>query len=123
MKDASMKLNAPVRVRLVASATLALSVSAGLAVTASPAASAASERRACTIRFADHPGKITAFNFRTGPSVSHASLGYLYRGDKITLRCARGDWYFGTLSAHSKSGLTKDTSGWLNKKFLAQLAG
>ncbi|WP_328373199.1 hypothetical protein OG800_49860 (plasmid) [Streptomyces sp. NBC_00445] len=110
--------------RLAASMALTLSMTAGLAAVTAPTASAASEPRACTLRFSDHAGKIIAdaFNFRRGPGTSYSSRGYLYKSDKIRLKCARGHWYYGTLTARSKSGLAKNTSGWLHDKFLAQLA-
>jgi uncharacterized protein YraI len=104
-------------------AAVAVSATVALTLTSATSASAASEPSTCTTRFADHPGKIiaNAFNYRTGPGTRYASKGFLYRGDKIKLRCARGDWYYGTLTARSKSGLKAGTSGWLHEKFVAHL--
>ncbi|MGW2106345.1 SH3 domain-containing protein [Streptomyces sp. NPDC001948] len=117
-----MKLRTPTR--LAATAALVLSATAGLVATTASAANAASEPTSCTTRFADHPGTINAnaFNFRSGPSSNYLSKGYLYKTDKIRLKCARGDWYYGTLTARSKSGLPKNTNGWLHRKFLLHLA-
>ncbi|MGW7200838.1 SH3 domain-containing protein [Streptomyces chryseus] len=116
-----MKLRIPAR--LAASAAL-LALTTGVGLMTAPAASAASEPSSCTKRFGDHAGTITAnaINVRSGPSTSYASKGYLYRSDNIKLKCGRGDWYYGTLTARSKSGLPAYTSGWVHERFLAQLA-
>jgi len=110
--------------RAFTATAVALSATAALTLASSTTAAAASEPSTCTIRFGDHPGKIiaSAFHYRPGPGTRYANRGFLYRGDKIKLRCARGSWYYGTLTARSKSGLRSGTSGWLHERFLAQLA-
>ncbi|MFF9786294.1 SH3 domain-containing protein [Streptomyces nigrescens] len=46
-------------------------------------------------------------NLRTGPSTHYASRGHLYEGDRLTITCTRGGWYYGHI-AHARNGL----KGW-----------
>ncbi|MGW1615698.1 SH3 domain-containing protein, partial [Streptomyces sp. NPDC002285] len=63
------------------------------------------------------------WNYRTGPSAAYASRGYLYRGDKLTVLCSRGDWNYSQLTQRSTSGIPKGTRGWVRNDGLYQLAG
>ncbi|MEE1736449.1 SH3 domain-containing protein [Streptomyces sp. BE147] len=118
-----MQFRAPVR--LAASAMLALSVTAGLAVTAAPAAHAVGESSKCTVNWSNASGTVkkNAWNMRTGPSTGYASRGYLYNGDRLNILCSRGDWDYTALSARSKSGMAKGTRGWVRSDGLYGLAG
>lgn len=63
------------------------------------------------------------WNYRTGPGTTYASKGYLYRGDKLTVLCSRGNWDYSQLAQRSKSGIPKGTRGWVRDDGLYQLAG
>lgn len=118
-----MRLRAPAR--LAATAMLALSVTAGLAVTTAPAAHAVGENSKCTVNWSNFGATVAknGWNLRTGPSTAYASRGYLYRGDKLTVLCSRGAWDYSQLSQRSKSGIPKGTKGWVRDDGLYQLAG
>ena len=107
-----MQLHAPAR--LAASAVLALSVTAGLAATTAPAANAA--QMPCKARVY-YEINANGVNIRSGPSTHYTSKGLLYKGDwgrKIT---TKGSWIKLRLGQKSKSGLPKNTTGWVAKKF------
>ncbi|MER7688266.1 SH3 domain-containing protein (plasmid) [Streptomyces sp. NBC_01456] len=120
-----MKIIARTPARLAASAALALSVTAGLAVTTAPAAHAVGENSKCTVNWSNAAGKVKAngWNLRTGPSTGYSSRGYLYNGDRLNILCSRGTWDYTELSARSKSGLPKGARGWVRSDGLYQLAG
>lgn len=107
-----MQLRTPAR--LAASAMLALSVTAGMAATAAPAASAA--EMPCKPRVY-YKINTNAVNFRTGPSTSYASKGLLYKGDWGKKVATKGSWIKLQLGQKSKTGLAKNSTGWVAKKY------
>jgi uncharacterized protein YgiM (DUF1202 family) len=94
-------------------------------VTAAPAAHAVGESSKCTVNWSNYQATVAknGWNFRTGPSTAYASKGYLYRGDKVTVLCSRGNWDYTALPKRSKSGIAKGTRGWVRSDGLYQLAG
>ncbi|MFE6412137.1 SH3 domain-containing protein [Streptomyces sp. NPDC057837] len=111
--------------RSVAPAALALAAAATLTVTTAPAAHAVGEHSKCTVNWSNFGATVAknGWNLRTGPSTAYASRGYLYRGDKLTVLCSRGDWDYSQLTQRSKSGIPKGTKGWVRDDGLYQLAG
>ncbi|MET9777952.1 cell wall hydrolase [Streptomyces sp. NPDC006367] len=107
-----MQLRAPAR--LAASAMLALSVTAGLAVTTAPAASAA--EMPCKPRVY-YEINTNGVNFRTGPSTGYASKGLLYKGDWGKKIATKGSWIKLQLGQKSKTGLAKNSTGWVAAKY------
>ncbi|MFE6938393.1 SH3 domain-containing protein [Streptomyces chartreusis] len=118
-----MRLRAPARLAVMA--MLALSVTAGLAVTTAPAAHAVGENSKCTRNWPNYHATVAknGWNYRTGPSTAYASRGYLFRGDELTVLCSRGDWNYSQLTQRSTSGIPKGTRGWVRDDGLYQLAG
>ncbi|MGW0538313.1 SH3 domain-containing protein [Streptomyces sp. NPDC003032] len=118
-----MRLHAPAR--LAATAALALATAAALTVTTAPAAHAVGENSKCTVNWSNFGATVSknGWNYRTGPSTAYASRGYLYRGDKVTVLCSRGNWDYSQLTKRSKSGIPKGTKGWVRDDGLYQLAG
>ncbi|MGW3308237.1 SH3 domain-containing protein [Streptomyces sp. NPDC001073] len=111
--------------RTTLATTMGLAVAATLTVTAAPAAHAVGESSKCTVNWSNYPGTVAknGWNYRGGPSTGYASRGYLYRGDKVTVLCSRGNWDYTALSTRSKSGIPKGTRGWVRSDGLYQLAG
>lgn len=111
--------------RSVAPAALALAAAATLTVTTAPAAHAVGEHSKCTVNWANYSATVAknGWNYRTGPSTAYASRGYLYRGDKLTVLCSRGNWDYAQLTQRSKSGISKGTKGWVRDDGLYQLGG
>lgn len=103
---------------------LALSVTAGLTVTAAPAAHAVGENSKCSVNWANFDAKVgkNGWNLRTGPSTAYSSRGYLYRADKLKVLCSRGSWDYSQLTQRSKSGISKGTRGWVREDGLVNLA-
>jgi len=62
-----------------------------------------------TARAAGEEGVITGdrVNLRTGPSIMHASLGHLYKGDAVTIKAAENGWY--AVSVAGKEGYVSGT--------------
>lgn len=102
----------------------ALSVTAGLTVTAAPAAHAVGENPKCSVNWVNFEAKVgkNAWNYRTGPSTAYSSRGYLYRGDRLKVLCSRGSWDYSQLIQRSKSGIAKGTRGWVREDGLVNLA-
>ncbi|BDH10498.1 SH3 domain-containing protein [Streptomyces hygroscopicus] len=99
--------------RRIATASLSLALLTGAAAAMAPTASAASRPPAkCSYNFPDFWGWVdtNGTNVRTGPSTSYSSRGQLYVDDRMTIRCGRGDWYYGTIVS-AKNGLRG--SGWV----------
>ncbi|WP_328689928.1 SH3 domain-containing protein [Streptomyces sp. NBC_01390] len=117
-----MRLRAPAR--LAATAMFALSVTAALTVTTAPAAHAVGETSKCTVNWSNFGATVAknGWNYRTGPGTTYASKGYLYRGDKLTVLCSRGNWDYSQLTQRSKSGIPKGTRGWVREDGLVNLA-
>ncbi|WP_330351720.1 SH3 domain-containing protein [Streptomyces sp. NBC_00582] len=111
--------------RSAAPAALALVAAAALTVTTAPAAHAVGEHSKCTVNWANYRATVAknAWNYRTGPGTAYTSRGYLYRGDKLTVLCSRGDWAYSQLTQRSKSGIAKGTKGWVRDDGLYQLGG
>lgn len=111
--------------RSVAPAALALAAAATLTVTTAPAAHAVGEHSKCTTNWSNFGATVAknGWNYRTGPGTTYASKGYLYRGDKLTVLCSRGNWDYSQLAQRSKSGIPKGTRGWVRDDGLYQLAG
>lgn len=105
-------------------AALAVAAAAALTVTTAPAAHAVGESSQCTHNWPDYSAKAgkNAFNFRSGPSTGHTSLGYLYRGDRLTVMCSKGTWDYAKITS-SKAGIRKGTKGWVRSDGLVNLAG
>ncbi|MEU9267311.1 SH3 domain-containing protein [Streptomyces sp. NPDC048251] len=118
-----MRFRAPAR--LAATAMLALSVTAGLTVTTAPAAHAVGEHSKCTVNWSNYRATVAknGWNYRTGPGTTYASRGYLYRSDRLTVLCSRGNWDYSQLTQRSKSGIPKGTKGWVRDDGLNQLGG
>ncbi|MGW6144413.1 SH3 domain-containing protein [Streptomyces sp. NPDC055140] len=106
-------------------AVMALAAAAVLTVSAAPAAQAVGENSKCTVNWSNFGATVgkNGWNLRTGPATGYASLGYLYRGDKLTVLCSRGNWDYSQLTQRSKSGIRKDTRGWVRDDGLVGLAG
>ncbi|MFD7956032.1 SH3 domain-containing protein [Streptomyces ardesiacus] len=105
-------------------AVMAVAAAAALTVTTAPSAYAVGENSKCTHNWANFratAGK-NAWNFRSGPSTGYRSLGYLYRGDKLTVMCSRGSWDYAQIIS-SKAGIRKGTKGWVRDDGLVNLAG
>ncbi|MFM9462689.1 SH3 domain-containing protein [Streptomyces scabiei] len=111
--------------RSAAPAALALAAAAALTVTAAPAAHAVGENSKCTVNWPNYSAAVSknGWNYRTGPGTAYASRGYLYRGDKLTVLCSRGNWDYSQLAQRSKSGIPKGTKGWVRDDGLYQLGG
>ncbi|MCX4682127.1 SH3 domain-containing protein [Streptomyces sp. NBC_01433] len=121
-----MKLRARTPARLITSAAIALSATAGLAVVTAPAAHAVGENSKCTVNWSHgEAGTVSknGWNLRTGPTTGYVSRGVLYRGDTVKLLCSRGNWDYTELSKRSKSGMAKGTRGWVRSDGLYQLGG
>ncbi|WP_327357716.1 SH3 domain-containing protein [Streptomyces sp. NBC_01304] len=117
-----MRLRAPAR--LATTATLALSVTAGVVATA-PAAHAVGEHSKCTVNWSNGESSTVrknGWNLRSGPGTGYTSRGYLFRGDPVKLLCSRGSWEYVQLSKTSKSGLPPGTRGWAHRSGLGGLA-
>ncbi|WP_274036300.1 SH3 domain-containing protein [Streptomyces sp. MMBL 11-1] len=69
------------------------------------------------------PNLDNGINYRTGPSTSYVSKGFLYDGDDLRVYCGKGNWYYTKLIHRSKSGMKKGTYGWVRSDMLLQLAG
>lgn len=106
-------------------AALAMAAAATLTVAGAPAAHAVGEHSKCTVNWPDFGATVSknAWNLRTGPSTAYASRGYLYRGDRLTVLCSRGNWDYTQLTRRSASGLAKGTKGWVRQDGLVRLAG
>lgn len=106
-------------------AVMAVAAAAALTVTTAPAAHAVGENSKCTVNWSNFSAKVgkNAWNLRTGPSTGYASRGYLYRGDRLTVLCSRGNWDYSQLTQRSKSGIPKGTRGWVRDDGLVNLAG
>ncbi|MFE8941135.1 SH3 domain-containing protein [Streptomyces sp. NPDC007872] len=96
-------------------AVMAVAATAALTLTTAPAAHAAGENSLCTTNWPnfDSTSKRNAWNFRSGPSTGYKSLGYLYRGDRLTVMCSRGEWDYAQITT-SKAGIRKGTKGWVH---------
>ncbi|MFD7552313.1 SH3 domain-containing protein [Streptomyces sp. NPDC059816] len=110
-----MKFRAPAR--LAASAMLALAVTAGLAVTTAPAASAA--EMPCKPRVYYEVYQANGVNFRSGAGTGYASKGLLYKGDWGKKIATKGSWIKLQLGQKSKSGLAKNSTGWVASTYLS----
>ncbi|GAB2883445.1 hypothetical protein GCM10027074_60070 [Streptomyces deserti] len=108
-----MKLRTRMPARLSASVALALSLTAGVAVTAAPTASAA--EAPCVPRVY-YTINTNATNFRTGPGTGYASKGLLYRGDWGKKIATKGSWIKLRLGQKSRTGLPKNSTGWVAKR-------
>ncbi|TLS46121.1 SH3 domain-containing protein [Streptomyces montanus] len=111
--------------RSVDPAAMAMAAAATLTVTSAPAAHAVGESSKCTVNWADFGATVgkNGWNLRTGPSTAYASRGYLYRGDKLKVLCSKGAWDYSQLTQRSKSGIPKNTRGWVREDGLVSLAG
>ncbi|MGW0875325.1 SH3 domain-containing protein [Streptomyces sp. NPDC002740] len=111
--------------RSAAPAALALAAAAALTVTTAPAAHALGETSKCTVNWSNFGATVSknGWNYRTGPGTTYASRGHLYRGDKLTVLCSRGNWDYSQLTHRSKSGIAKGTKGWVRDDGLYQLGG
>ncbi|EGX58459.1 MULTISPECIES: SH3 domain-containing protein [Streptomyces] len=111
-------------IRRLATVTLSASLLAGTAAALAPTASAATSST-CTYNIADHNAQVdgAGVNYRTGPSTSYRSKGFLYTGDDLRVYCGKGNWYYTKLTHRSKSGLASGTYGWIRSDMLLSLAG
>lgn len=105
-------------------AVMAVAAAAALTVTTAPAAHAVGENSQCTRDWSNYSATVgkNAWNYRSGPSTGYKSLGYLYRGDKLTVMCSKGSWNYAKIIS-SKSGIRKGTKGWVHSDGLINLAG
>lgn len=106
-------------------AVMAVAAAAALTVTTAPAAHAVGENSQCTHNWSNFGATVgkNAWNYRSGPSTGYKSLGFLYRGDKLTVLCSKGSWDYAQLSSRSKTGIAKGTKGWVRDDGLIHLAG
>ncbi|MCX4826937.1 cell wall hydrolase [Streptomyces sp. NBC_01142] len=101
---------------------LALAATAALTVGAAPSAFAAAPAQA---RAAEMPCKPRVYyavdangvNFRTGAGARYASKGLLYKGDWGKRVATKGSWIKLQLGKKSRTGLAKNTTGWIAKKY------
>lgn len=93
---------------------LVLSVTAGLAATTAPAASAA--EMPCKPRVYYEINTNTV-NFRPGPSTAYKSKGLIYKGDWGKKVATKGSWIKLQFGQKSRTGLAKNTTGWVAKKY------
>ncbi|MER5615926.1 SH3 domain-containing protein [Streptomyces sp. NPDC002215] len=105
-------------------AVMAVAAAAALTATTAPAAYAVGENSQCTHNWSNYGATVSknAWNYRSGPSTGYKSLGYLYRGDKLTVMCSKGSWDYAKITS-SKSGIRKGTQGWVRSDGLVNLAG
>lgn len=109
---------------VVVPAVMAVAAAAALTVTTAPAAHAVGENSQCTQNWSNFGATVgkNAWNYRSGPATGYKSLGYLYRGDKLTVMCSRGSWDYAKITS-STSGIRKGTKGWVRSDGLINLAG
>ncbi|WP_331753372.1 SH3 domain-containing protein (plasmid) [Streptomyces sp. NBC_00637] len=56
-------------------------------------------------------------NFRTGPSTAYKSKGLLYKHDWGKKVATSGSWIKLKLGQKSRTGIAKNTTGWVAKKY------
>lgn len=107
---------------------VALAATAALTVGAAPAAFAQAPAKASTQALTAMPCKPRVYysvyrangvNFRTGPGTGYVSRGLLYRNDWGKKIATKGSWIKLQLGARSRSGLARNTTGWVAKQFLS----
>jgi hypothetical protein len=115
-----MKLHAPAR--LAASGLLAVSVAAGMTVTATSTASAASSvgKQACTESVGLATTVSTTVKLRTGPGTKYLAKGQLSKNTRVYWSCNRGSTGSGKSWGYVlvKSGPNKGTSGWVYRTYI-----
>ncbi|MEU1077754.1 MULTISPECIES: SH3 domain-containing protein [unclassified Streptomyces] len=107
---------------------VALAATAALAVGAAPSAFAQTPAAASAQARAAMPCKPGVYyyvyqangvNFRTGPGTGYASRGLLYKNDWGKKIATKGSWIKLQLGTKSRSGLPKNTTGWVAKKYVS----
>ncbi|MFF7953627.1 SH3 domain-containing protein [Streptomyces griseorubiginosus] len=63
--------------------------------------------------------KANGVNFRTGPSTTYASKGLLYKNDWGKKIASKNGWIKLQLGTKSRSGLPKNSTGWVAKKYVS----
>ncbi|MFF5304849.1 hypothetical protein ACFY5F_36375 [Streptomyces sp. NPDC013161] len=105
-----MKLHAPVR--LAASGLLAVPVAAGMAVTATSAASSVG-KKACTESVGLATTVSTTVKLRTGPGTKYLAKGQLAKNARVYWSCNRGS------TGSGKSwGYVLVKSGWVYRTYI-----
>ncbi|MFC8784939.1 SH3 domain-containing protein [Streptomyces nigra] len=107
---------------------VALAATAALAVGAAPSAFAQAPAAAQAQARAGMPCKPNVYyyvyqangvNFRTGAGTNYPSRGLLYKNDWGKKIATKGSWIKLQLGAKSRTGLAKNTTGWVAKKYVS----
>jgi uncharacterized protein YraI len=106
--------------RVIASATLALSVTAGAMATTASAAPAAVGKSACTESVKLNTTVSENVRFRPGPGTKYAATGQLSKGTGVYWACNKGStgsdksWGF----VKVKTGAHKGKTGWVARTYI-----
>ncbi|CAM5703544.1 hypothetical protein SALBM311S_00633 [Streptomyces alboniger] len=115
-----MTLRTPAR--LAAAAVLALSVTAGVAATATTASAAPSKvgRSACTESVKLNTTVSTTVRFRTGPGTKYTGTGQLAKNTRVYWDCNKGSTGSGKSWGYVKvkSGVHKGETGWVARIYI-----
>ncbi|MEU6355953.1 hypothetical protein ABZ896_42695 [Streptomyces sp. NPDC047072] len=115
-----MKLNAPAR--LATSGLLALSVAAGISVSVTSPANAASSvgRSACTEPVGFATTVSTTVKLRTGPGTKYLAKGQLSKNTRVLWSCNRGSTGSGKSWGYVlvKTGANKGKWGWVYRIYI-----
>jgi len=107
---------------------VALAATAALTVGAAPSAFAQAPSQAsaktstampCKPRVYYYVYQASGVNFRTGPGTGYASKGLLYKNDWGKKIATKGGWIKLQLGKKSRSGLAKNSTGWVAKTYLS----
>lgn len=103
---------------------VALAATAALTVGAAPSAFAQASAQTsaampCKPRVYYYVYQANGVNFRTGPGTGYASKGLLYKNDWGKKVATKGSWIKLQLGKKSRSGLAKNSTGWVAKKYLS----
>ncbi|MCT9077178.1 SH3 domain-containing protein [Streptomyces fulvoviolaceus] len=97
-----------------AAAAMSTAVIIGSAALAAPAASAAEMPCKPHVYYKVNTNGV---NFRTGAGTNYKSKGLLYKGDWGKKIATKGSWMKLRLGQKSRTGLAKNTTGWVAKKY------
>ena len=107
---------------------VALAATAVLTVSAAPSAFAQAPSQASAQARAEMPCKPRVYyyvyqasgvNFRTGPGTGYTFKGLLYKNDWGKKIATKGSWIELKLGTKSRSGLAKNTTGWVAEKYVS----
>ncbi|MEV8092680.1 SH3 domain-containing protein [Streptomyces nigra] len=103
-------------------ATTALAVGAAPSAFAQAPAAASAQTRAgmpCKPKVYYYVYQANGVNFRTGAGTNYPSRGLLYKNDWGKKIATKGSWIKLQLGAKSRSGLAKNTTGWVAKRYVS----